>query len=122
MKQTKNFLLLIGLLCFVVSGIGFGNTVTAVVTGALLVCPIVLFVQNLRQKASRPLAIGSVITSSAAVLWGALSFIATAFPQYLLYNSLGLVNTYLSGAGYGLLLFLAGGACLIIGSIRSALK
>ena len=67
MKQTKNFLLLIGLLCFVASGMGFGNTATAVVTGVFLVCPIVLLVQNLRKKSSRSLAIGSVVTSSAAL-------------------------------------------------------
>ena len=122
MKQTKNFLLLIGLLCFVASGMGFGNTATAVVTGVFLVCPIVLLVQNLRKKSSRSLAIGSVVTSSAALLWGGASFIAVTLPQHLLYNSLGLVNTYLSGAGYGVLLFLAGGACLIIGSACSVTK
>ncbi len=71
MKQTKNFLLLIGLLCLVaavVSGRVFSNTLTAAVAGVLLVCPIVLLVQNLRGKASKPLAVFSVVTSSAVLL------------------------------------------------------
>lgn len=119
MKQTKNFLLLIGLLCFVASGMGFSKTTTAVVTGAFLVRPIVLLVQNLRGKASKPLAVFSVVTSSAALLWGPLSFVATAIPQYILYNGLGLMDGYLSGAAYGGLLYVAGGVCLIVGSVCS---
>ena len=89
----------------------------------LIIFPVVLLVQNLKNKTGKVLPIVSIIVNCVALLWVLFFWLTPAIPQYLILSKFGIIETYLvfivNFLKSGGLLFVIGYAALIIGSFLS---
>ncbi len=92
----------------------------------LLIIPVILLVENLKNKTTKALPIISITINFAVLLWVLFFSLAPEIPQYLVMSELGFIDTYLvlivNFLRNGGLLFVVGYAALIIGSFLSLPK
>ena len=145
MKKGKNITLIIGIICIFTFTVwqliqsvyhGFtglaeknikyfllGYILPIAIILLLMIFPVVLLVQNLKNKTGKVLPIVSIIVNCVALLWVLFFSFAPALPQYLILSKLGIIDTYLAFIVMflksGGLLFVFGYAALIIGSFLS---
>ena len=92
----------------------------------LMLAPVLLFIRNLKNKTGKALPIISVIINCIILSLRLFSLFTPAIPQYIIYNKLGLIDTYfvifISFLSEGGFLFIFGCLSLIIGSVLSLKK
>ncbi len=145
MKKGENITLLIGIICnftiavwqlmqFIYHSLTVlteknikyflnGDILPVAIIFLLMIFPVVLLVQNLKNKTGKLIPIISIIINSTVLLWILFLSFTPAIPQYLIYSKLRLIDTYfiviLRFLENGGLLFVVGYAALIIGSFLS---
>ncbi len=145
MKKGKNITLLIGIICnFTIAvwqlmqfiyhrltvltekNIKYflnGDILPIAIIFLLMIFPVVLLVQNLKNKTKKVLPIVSIIVNCVVLLWVLFFSFTPAIPQYLIISKWGVIDTYLvlivNFLKSGGLLFVIGYAVLIIGSFLS---
>lgn len=142
MKKGKNITLIIGIICiftftvwqliqFVYQSftvlteenikyflIGYILPIAIIIL--LMIFPVVLLVQNLKNKTGKVLPIVSIIVNCIALLWALFFSLAPAIPQYLILSKMGIIDVFIVNfLKSGVLLFVIGYAALIIGSFLS---
>lgn len=148
MRKAKNIILLIGIICNSIillwavftgvislfhtsSGdslryIFFNVILPAIIMLLLMLAPVLLFIRNLKNKTGKALPIISVIINCIILSLRLFSLFTPAIPQYIIYNKLGLIDTYfvifISFLSEGGFLFIFGCLSLIIGSVLSLKK
>ena len=142
MKKGKNITLIIGIICIFTIAVWqlmqfvyhsftvlteknikyflIGDISPIAIILLLMIFPVVLLVQNLKNKTGKVLPIVSIIVNCIALLWVLFFSFTPAIPQYLILSKLGIIDVFIVNfLKSGSLLFVIGYAALIIGSFLS---